>query len=78
VTSQSRAPATRIAPAPSEAEAAAIVAAIERFTRDTAPSEQASKPGGGWLHAGRVEAVSRSPAGPAHHPWRERFRPHAD
>jgi hypothetical protein len=75
VTGESRAPATTITPAPGVQEAAAIVAAIERFARDSAPSTRAAESGGGWLRVGRIEAVSRSPVGPARHPWRERFLP---
>jgi hypothetical protein len=43
-------------------EAAAVVAAIEQFLRDTtpppAPAEQRI---GGWLRAARLEAVDREP-----------------
>lgn len=49
-----------IAPSASPAEAAAIVAALERFMRDTAPPTaprpQAIDP---WLRAAMLEAVSR-------------------
>ena len=48
-----------IAPSASPAEAAAIVAALERFMRDTAPppapKPQAIDP---WLRAAMLEAVS--------------------
>jgi hypothetical protein len=55
-------PAPRISPAPSPLEAAAIVAAIECFARDTAPAPaKAAAAGGGWLAAARAEAVARAP-----------------
>ena len=48
-------------------EAAAVVAAIEQFLRDTAPplapGEPAPDP---WLRAARLEAVGRDPDAP---PW---------
>jgi hypothetical protein len=71
----------QITPAPTPAEAAAIVAALERFARDTAPSMLPSQgAAGGWLRAARLEAVGRAPgrAGerPDWHPWRERARVH--
>jgi hypothetical protein len=49
-----------IAPSASPAEAAAIVAALERFMRDTAPptvpQPQALDP---WLRAAMLEGISR-------------------
>jgi hypothetical protein len=67
-----RAPLPSIAPAASQQEAAAIVAALERFVRDTAaPARSAPRiappAGGGWLRAARAEAVHREPETPA--PW---------
>ncbi|HEY1777325.1 MAG TPA: hypothetical protein VGG41_14295 [Solirubrobacteraceae bacterium] len=51
-----------ITPAPSQAEAAAIVAALERFRADTAPTEApATAAESGWLRAARLEAVARDP-----------------
>lgn len=49
-------------------EAAAVVAAIEQFLRDTAPSPAppADRPGG-WLRAARLEGVGREPDAPS--PW---------
>jgi hypothetical protein len=47
-------------------EAAAVVAAIEQFVRDTAPPAGAAAPEDGWLRAARLEAVGADPAAP---PW---------
>jgi hypothetical protein len=48
-------------------EAAAVIAAIEQFLRDTAPPpappEEAENP---WIRAGRIEAIERDPG---YHPW---------
>ena len=56
-------PSIRIAGAPTEAEAAAIAAAIERFQRDTAPAPSPSRSRqSGWLRAARLEAVGRDAA----------------
>jgi hypothetical protein len=56
-----------VAPAASPEEAAAVVAALERFMRDTAPTP-APPPErlAGWLEAARLEAVEREPL---HEPW---------
>jgi hypothetical protein len=54
-------------PAATPEEAAAIVAAIEQFTRDTAPPPGApAPPGDPWLRAARLEAVGADPDAP---PW---------
>lgn len=43
-------------------EAAAVVAAIEQFLRDTAPPPApAEEPENAWIRAGRLEAVERDP-----------------
>jgi hypothetical protein len=43
-------------------EAAAVVAAVERFLRDTAPPPATvPAPPSGWLRAARLEAVERFP-----------------
>ena len=56
-----------IAPAASPEEAAAVVAALERFMRDTAPTPAAAPERlSGWLEAARLEAVEREPR---HEPW---------
>lgn len=59
-----------IAPSASPAEAAAIVAALERFMRDTAPPQapppQAIDP---WLRAAMLEAVSRESSDDERDPW---------
>jgi hypothetical protein len=60
-----------IVPAPSPLEAAAIVAALERFGRDTAaPRRDRPAAIGGWLRVARLEAVGGEPSAPA--PWGER------
>jgi hypothetical protein len=56
-----------VAPSASPEEAAAVVAALERFMRDTAPTpaplpERVSP----WIEAARLEAVERDPR---HAPW---------
>ena len=43
-------------------EAAAVVAAIEQFLRDTAPPPAPTEePENAWIRAGRLEAVERDP-----------------
>lgn len=63
-----RRPQLRIlAPAASPEEAAAVVAALERFMRETAPTTApAPPPVSGWVRAARVEAVERAPG---REPW---------
>jgi hypothetical protein len=57
-----------VAPAADPAEAAAIMAALERFMRDTAPTPApTAEPLSGWIRAARLEAVDHSP--PGAHPW---------
>ena len=49
-----------VAPAASPEEAAAVVAALERFMRETAPTAApAPPPVSGWVQAARAEAVER-------------------
>jgi hypothetical protein len=56
-----------IAPAASPEEAAAVVAALERFMRETAPATApAPPPVSPWIEAARVEAVDREPG---RDPW---------
>jgi len=67
----------QVTPSPTRAEAAAIVAALDRFARDTAPSPLPSQAAaGGWLRAARLEAVARTPGRAGEPPdwrsWRER------
>ena len=51
-----------VAPAASPEEAAAVVAALERFMRETAPTPAPTPPPvSGWLRAARQEAVEREP-----------------
>jgi hypothetical protein len=64
----SRSPLPLIAPAPSPAHAAAIVAALERFMHDTAATPRnRPSPAGGWLRIARLEAVGGAPQPRA--PW---------
>ena len=59
-----------IAPAASPQEAAAVVAALERFMRATAPvlapAEQQSDP---WTRAALIEGVSRAEPAGGPDPW---------
>jgi hypothetical protein len=59
-----------IAPSASPAEAAAIVAALERFMRDTAPRIAAPVESmDGWTRAAMLEGVARSGPGEEPDPW---------
>lgn len=64
-----------VAPAASPEEAAAVVAALERFMRETAPprSSDVAARTAGWLRAAMLEGVSRGPHAPSGwgdpHPW---------
>ena len=56
-----------VAPAASAEEAAAVVAALERFMRETAPTPAPiAEPPGAWVQAARLEAVERAPG---REPW---------
>jgi hypothetical protein len=59
-----------IAPSATPEEAAAIVAALERFTHDTAPpqagSDEVPDP---WTRAARLEGVMREEHALVPHPW---------
>ncbi len=56
-----------VAPAASPEEAAAIVAALERFIRDTAAPPSAAQPApSAWTRAARLEGVGEAEP----HPWR--------
>jgi hypothetical protein len=60
-----------ISPVPSPEEAAAIVAALERFMRATAPPEQpAADAAEGWRQAAMLEGVMREDDWDGPHPWR--------
>ena len=51
-----------VAPSASPEEAAAVVAALERFLRDTAPPPAPPEPPPNpWVRAARLEAVDRFP-----------------
>jgi hypothetical protein len=59
---------TIVAPNASPEEAAAVVAALERFMRETAPTPVAPAPQQNpWQRAALHEGVAREPALPA--PW---------
>ena len=59
---------TILAPDASPEEAAAVVAALERFMRDSAPTRAAGPPRRSpWQRAALEEGVSRQPAEPL--PW---------
>ena len=61
---------TLIAPAASPEVAAAIVAALERFRRATAPRPAApSEDPDPWLHAAILEGVLREQEADAGDPW---------
>jgi hypothetical protein len=63
-----------VAPSASPEEAAAVVAALERFMRDTAPPPVSAGPARNpWVRAARLEGTGRAPDGPSPwgdpHPW---------
>lgn len=59
---------TIVAPTASPEEAAAVVAALERFMRETAPPPARREPKpSAWRRAALVEGVSRAPEEPT--PW---------
>jgi hypothetical protein len=59
---------TIVAPSASPEEAAAVVAALERFMRETAPAPVApAPPRDAWQRAALYEGVDRAPRDPD--PW---------
>ncbi|HEY2629634.1 MAG TPA: hypothetical protein VGI57_10930 [Usitatibacter sp.] len=59
-----------IAPSASPEEAAAIVAAIERFAYETAPAiGEGGKALDPWMRAAMLEGVMREEHGDVPHPW---------
>jgi hypothetical protein len=63
-----------VAPDASPEEAAAVVAALERFMRDTVPPPAAAAAARNpWQRAALLEATGREPEGPSPwgdpHPW---------
>ncbi|WP_354699292.1 hypothetical protein DSM112329_05003 [Paraconexibacter sp. AEG42_29] len=63
-----------VSSAATEAEAAAVIAAVEQFLRDTAPPLVAEAPRQDpWLRAALLEQTGREPDGPTEwgdaHPW---------
>jgi hypothetical protein len=55
-----------VTPAASPEEAAAVIAAVERFLRDHAPPPAPPEPPSGWVRAARLEGIEREPQT---HPW---------
>ena len=64
-----RPPLRLIEPATSPEEAAAIVAAIERFVRAGARAQQAPEKPDPWLRAAMLEGVARADQGDGREPW---------
>jgi hypothetical protein len=63
-----RAELTIVAPNASPEEAAAVVAAVQRFIRDTAPRPAPGPPARNpWQRAALLEGVDRAPRAPL--PW---------
>ncbi|HEX3910562.1 MAG TPA: hypothetical protein VHW67_07680 [Solirubrobacteraceae bacterium] len=61
-----------IAPSASPEEAAAVVAALERFMRATAPVlAPAPEPSNPWLRAAMLEGLERDAQGDLRDPWLE-------
>jgi hypothetical protein len=59
-----------VLPSASPEEAAAIVAAVERFMRATAPPATAPlQVGDGWRRQALLEGIAREPAGDLADPW---------
>jgi hypothetical protein len=57
-----------VAPGATPEEAAAVVAALERFMRETAPAPApAHPPRNPWQRAALLEGTDRDPSGPS--PW---------
>lgn len=54
---------TIVAPSASPEEAAAVVAALEQFMRETAPAPAAAAERTGWTRAALLEGVREAPAG---------------
>ncbi len=65
-----------VAPAASPEEAAAVVAALERYMRETAPTPVPQAPGAPspWARAGLLEATGH--AADERLPWQGSARPH--
>ena len=51
-----------VTPAASPEEAAAVIAAVERFLRDHAPPAAPPESPSGWVQTARLEAIDREPA----------------
>lgn len=61
------------APTPSPEEAAAIVAALERFLTDTAPAPQPAEPRSAWQRAALLEGVTGASGFDPPHPATPRW-----
>jgi hypothetical protein len=64
-----RPPLRLIEPSTSPEEAAAIVAAIERFVREVAPAAGAQAAPDRWRRAAMLEGVARGDADDERDPW---------
>jgi hypothetical protein len=63
-----RAELTIVAPNASPEEAAAVIAAVQQFIRNTAPAPVSAPPARNpWQQAALLESVDRAPAAPL--PW---------
>jgi hypothetical protein len=61
---------TLVAPSASPEEAAAVVAALERFMRATSPpAAPVAQPPDGWQRAAILEGVEREAQGELRDPW---------
>jgi hypothetical protein len=58
-----------LSPSASAEEAAAIVAALERFMRATAPATTGPDTADQWRITALLEGVEREPADVERHPW---------
>jgi hypothetical protein len=67
-----RRPVEPIVPAASREEAGAIMAALERFERDTASrSPRAEAPANGWTRAAILEGLREQDEAPGQAGWRD-------
>jgi hypothetical protein len=64
-----RRPQLRLVTSASPEEAAAVVAAVERFLRDHAPPPAPTAAPGGWTRAARLEAARADGRWTGREPW---------